>query len=230
MKRIAFIYSCMFIIMFFVGCIPRCNNDYKVYEKKYTSYNEAQKEYTVKYMQVSGIGNKKLEKKINKALRLSVTEWLNEHCEWMERSKISIECQTSKYLSICYMIEWRNPDKDIYVTPCTRIGVTIDMRTGKRLFLDDFIKDMDDLKQKLMSYDYGNEISPPINSDEADNIIYSTLLSEKEYLEERYKTDTHVYNEIISVIGEKPSFYITDNRLIITRDKYEPDDVYIDLQ
>jgi hypothetical protein len=218
----------MFIAMFFNSCTPEYDNDYQVYEKAYTGYDEEQGEYAVKYLQVSGIDNKKLEEKINETLRLSVTEWLNEYCAWMERSKISIECQSAQYFSVCYTIEWKNKNGEDLIGPKTRIGVTVDMSTGERVFLDDLLKDTDSLKQRLENYDYGNEYSPPISTEEADNIIYCASLSEKEYLEEEYKSDPHVYDEIKSVLSSKSSFYLTGNKLIITRDDDEWNNVSID--
>ncbi len=77
---------------------------------------------------------------------------------------------------------------------------------------------------------YGNEISPPINSEEADKIIQHTSISEKEYFEDVYKTDPLVYNFMFTYIRVKPSFYLTDNKLVITRDENEFDDVYIDFK
>lgn len=108
----------------------------------------------------------------------------------------------------------------------TRFGVTVDIQTGRRVFLDDLFKGTADLKQKLVKYDYGNEISPPIDPAETDEIIHESSISEKKYFEENYDADSDVYN----FLQGKSSFYLTDNKLVIIRDENEFDDVYIDLK
>ena len=157
-----------------------------------------------------------------------MTEWINEDCEWLEEFQLDIKYKSSKYLSLCYFNIWKdNRGEDNCMNNFLRICVTIDMQTGERVYLDDLIKDTDNLKQKLMDYDYGNEYSPPINSEE---IIHYASISEKEYYEEIYKTDPLVYDFMESYLYFRPSFYLTDNYLVITRDRYEWDDVYIDLE
>lgn len=207
---------------------PRDENDYKILEKEYNAYNKENKPFKVKYAQISGLANENLENMINETLNSSITEWINIDCEWMEESQLAIKYKTSKYLSICYTIELI--DDKYNLRTYTRIGVTVDMQTGDRVYLNDLIEDTTNLKQRLVSYSYGNEVSPPINSEEADKIIHYTSISEKEYLEEIYKTDPLVYDFMYTYIGVKPSFYLTDNKLVITRDENEFDDVYIDFK
>lgn len=112
----------------------------------------------------------------------------------------------------------------------TRMGVTVDIQTGDRVYLNDLINDTDGLKQKLEKYDYGNEFSPPINSEEADKILHEASISESKYLEEIYQNDPYAYDEIKDEIGSKTSFYLTDNKLVITRNEYDLNDVYIDFE
>ncbi len=101
-------------------------------------------------------------------------------------------------------------------------------QSGERVYLDDFVKDIKSLKLKLQDYSYDNELSPPIDSEEADNIIHYASISEKGYLNEIYKTDPLVYNYVLSYIGKKPSFYLAEDKLVIMRNEYDLNDVYID--
>lgn len=64
------------------------------------------------------------------------------------------------------------------------MGVTVDMQTGDRVYLVDLVEHIESLKQKLENYDYENEVSPPIDSKEADQIIRHASISENEYFEE----------------------------------------------
>lgn len=41
-------------------------------------------------------------------------------------------------------------------------------QSGERVYLDDFVKDIKSLKLKLQDYSYDNELSPPIDSEEAE--------------------------------------------------------------
>lgn len=245
MKKAILIYFCIVLTMLFTGCRSgNINNektddflesklnvaDYNVVMKDYISYNEKNNPYTVKYAQISGIGNEKLENRINQTLKSAITEWLNKNCEWMEKSQITIKRKNSQYLSLCYMIEWKNSQCEDFMSTYTRIGVTVDIQTGDRVYLNDLIKDTDGLKQKLEKYDYGNEFSPPIDFEEADEIIHEASISESKYLEEISHNDPYAYDEIKDEIGSKTSFYLTDNKLVITRNEYDLNDVYIDFK
>lgn len=199
-------------------------SDYEIYEKEYTDYNNEKQPFIVKYPQISGLDNKDLEDKINQTLKESITEWINENCDWVEMSEIVVKYKTSQYLSLCYVVEWANSPKNGFM----RIGITVDMKTGDRVYLNDLIKDTDSLKQTLVKYNYEGEFSPPIESEEADSIIHYTSISETGYLEEQYEEDTYVYDFISSYLTSKPSFYLTDDKLVITRDENEMDDVIID--
>jgi hypothetical protein len=232
MKRAILLFLIVAITMMFVGCSSnnindnKRVNDYGIYEKEYTAYNNEKQPFIVKYAQISGLGNESLENKTNQTLKESITAWINETCEWMERSEIVVKYKTPKYLSLCYVIEWNNSQKNGYM----RIGITVDMQTGDRVYLNDLIKNTTNLKQKLVSYSYGTEFSPPIDSEEADKIIHSASISETKYLEEIFKDDPYAYNHINSYFTAKSSFYLTDNKLVITRDKYELNDINIDFK
>jgi hypothetical protein len=238
------IYFVVVMTMLFVGCksgsvIENQTNkpveskidivtDYKVNVKEYTLYNKKNKPFIVKYAQISGVGNESLESRINQTLKSSITEWINKDCDWLDESQIAVKYKDLDYLSLCYTIELKDDRGETNMSTYTRIGVTVDMRTGDRVFLDDLFKNTDSLKKELEKYNYGNEISPPINSDDANKILHDASISEKQYFEEIYKTDPHVYDFMLSYLRAKSSFYLTDKQLVITRDENEFDDVYFD--
>lgn len=202
--------------------------EYEVSIEEYTAYAETDKPFKVKYAQISGLNDENLESRINQTLKSCIIEWINEECYWLEWYQVSSIYKTPEYLSICFFIKWDYPPGENIMKEETRVGVTIDMQTGERVFLDDLVADIDSLKQKLVDYYYGTEFSPSISAKEADKIIHCASISEKEYFEELYKTDPHLYINLISVFSSKPSFYLKDNKLVITRDRYELNDVYLD--
>ncbi len=101
------------------------------------------------------------------------------------------------------------------------------MQTGKRVYLDDIIDDMDDLKQYLVEYD---GLASSIDEKEADEIIRYSSMSEKEYIEEKFKTYPNVYQYIKSSLMFKPTFYITDDQLVIVRGETYISSVYLDFK
>ncbi|MNC02087.1 hypothetical protein D3C81_538660 [compost metagenome] len=246
MKRAALICFLVIMPMLFAGCNssdandnkvnntegskPSSENDYKVFEKEYTAYDKDNHPFNVKYAQISGVGNESLEHQINQNLKLSMTEWINKDCEWAEKFQVDVTYKTSKYLSLRYMIEWKDSQGEDYMSTFIRIGVTIDMQTGERVYLDDLIADTESLKHKLINYNYGNGYSPPIDSEEADEIVHYASIPEMMYLEEIYKTDPLVYEFMLSYLRTKSSFYLTDKQIVITRDDYDLNDVYLDFK
>lgn len=162
MKRIIIIYFFVVMTMLLAGCgsgnvienktnklaESKSNNStsYKVNIKEYIAYNEKDKPFKVKYAQILGIDNKSLENKINQTLKSAITEWLNKSSEWMEKSQITIKCKNSRYISLCYTIEWKNDNGEGFMSTYTRIGVTVDVQTGDRVYLNDLIKNSESLK------------------------------------------------------------------------------------
>ena len=245
MKKVILIYFFVVMTMLFTGCksgniidvqtneeIQNKANyitDYKVNIKEDIAYNENGEPFKVKYAQISDSGNEILENQINKTLKSSITDWINKDCDWMEKCIIKIEHKDCKYISLSYTREEKSPRGEDFMSTFMRFGITVDMQTGKRVFLDDLFKGTSSLKQKLEQYIYKGETSPSIDSDYADKIIYQTSISEKKYFEEKYKTDSYEYKYLYSYLRFKSSFYLTDKQLVITIDENEYDDLYFDL-
>jgi len=189
-------------------------NDYEVHEAEYVFDEGGESEYKVTYAQISGINDKDIEADINQALKLAVTEWLKEDTTWMEKCEYVVTCHTQRYLSLLYTHKSIGGNPKSQRTYITRFGITVDMQTGKRVFLDELM-DAVSLKEKLMEYEYSNDIGAPITAKDANKIIQGASLSEMEYFVLEY------HNDPLFLIGSslhyKPSFYFTDNQIVILR-------------
>jgi len=133
-KYILFIISLITIgILTIIGInIPKNNCGYQVYESQYTLDNG----YSFANIQVRGMKDKNLEKKINESLNscfyiLSDT-WFGEGKTKAE--KLLIHCQTDKYLSVEYIWDYITADY-LYWHLC----VTVDVQSGELICLDDLI-------------------------------------------------------------------------------------------
>ena len=203
---------------------------YKVNIKEFVLYNPKGKLFKVKYAHISGLIDEKKENQINQVLKTTMTDWINKNCEWAKKFTVDVTYKSSRYLSLCYSTEWKNPNGEDLMSTFTRIGITVNMLTGERMYLDDFIKDSDSLKQTLEKYNYGNDFSPPIDNEEANKIVHVTSMSEKDYLEKIFKTfDPDIYEDMSSYSNLMPSFYLSNNQIVITRDEYKMDDIYINM-
>ena len=203
---------------------------YEVFEKEYTAYDDNNNPFSVIYAQISGLGDESLQFQINQVLKSSITEWINEDCKWVSEMVMEVEYKTDKYLSLCYTYEILDPRGEDFISTFVRIGLTIDMQTGERIYLKDLVSDTEKLKQILTNYSYNSEFSPPISSEEADEILNYASITEKTYFEQLFETNPYVYEYTVTYLRIKPSFYIRDNEIIITRNEYDLNDVYIDYE
>ena len=112
--------------------IPKNNCGYQVYESQYTLDNG----YTFANIQVRGMKDKNLEKKINESLNscfyILSDAWFGEGKTKAE--KLLIHCQTDKYLSVEYIWDYITADY-LYWHLC----VTVDVQSGELICLDDLI-------------------------------------------------------------------------------------------
>jgi len=100
--------------------------------------------------------------------------------------------------------------------------MTIDMKTGKRIYLDDIMKLESHI---LLSYDYGvnSEFVVPINERECERILKEANESEKEYLLE--KNDDNFVS--ISHLYGKATFYLKEGCVVIIRNYFSNADIFI---
>lgn len=111
---------------------PNNNCGYQVYESQYTLDNR----YSFPNIQVCGMKDKNLEKKINESLNscfyIFSDTWFGEGKTKTE--KLLIHCQTDKYLSVEYIWDYITVDY-LYWHLC----VTVDVQSGELICLDDLI-------------------------------------------------------------------------------------------
>ena len=111
---------------------PNNNCGYQVYESQYTLDNG----YRFTNIQVRGMKDKNLEKKINESLNscfyILSDAWFGEGKTKAE--KLLIHCQTDKYLSVEYIWDYITADY-LYWHLC----VTVDVQSGELICLDDLI-------------------------------------------------------------------------------------------
>lgn len=133
-KYILFIISLVTIgILTIIGInIPKNNCGYQVYESQYTLDNG----YSFANIQVRGMKDKNLEKKINESLNscfyILSDAWFGKGKTKAE--KLLIHCQTDKYLSVEYIWDYITADY-LYWHLC----VTVDVQSGELICLDDLI-------------------------------------------------------------------------------------------
>lgn len=197
--------------------------DYSVYQLNTLLPYNYETEYSVKYLQIRGLASEEQERKINAILKDSILEWLNQDSIWISRCQIDILYQSPEYLSVCY----RLADNDSEIeSPRICICITIDIKAQKRIYLSDIV-DCNYLESYLMEYRYENEFSPPISFLEAQNIIRYASMSEYEYIQEMVTQDELVLNFTKTYLSCKPSFYLTENSVVIIRDEYDLNNIMI---
>lgn len=190
---------------------------YQVYSNTYDYGVDGEINYSVPYFQIFGLNNPGLEDKINEVLLKAAIEWLRDNCLWASDSKLQITSQTEDYFSYIYMIDMND---HIFGTYC--YGVTIDLKTGVRLSLDDFLTIDDTFMEQVAAYDYNDEFIFPLSVEESKTMIESALMTELEYLEENGSDVEYV----MGPLKYKSSFYIKPGDLIIIRDTYDMGDIY----
>ncbi len=238
MRKYVF-FSLIFIIMLSTGCISEDVESYNIDEKEFLFNRYDGKEIRLKYIQVSGLSNVELETRINEMLKAELTQWINLKSEWYERDPArhewferfqpEVKLKSPRYLSVCYTARWEHDNGSDYMGESVRVGITIDILEGRRVYLKDLFEDESVLKRELENYEYNSEFTAPIDSDEADKIIYEASLSMADYLDELSQTDPLAYEEIMFDLfwQPKPSFYLLEDTVVVTRSKYEISDAYL---
>lgn len=198
--------------------------NYSVYLSDTLLPYSSEAEYRVQYLQIKGLASEEQERKINAILKDSILEWLNQDSMWISKCQIQIPHQSPEYLSICY----RSADNDSELErPRICICITIDITAQRRIYLSDLV-DRNYLESYLMGYEYETEFSPPISLPEAQNIIRYASMSESEYMQEMAAQDELAPSFTKSYLSCKPSFYLTENSIVIIRDEYDLNNITIE--
>lgn len=202
--------------------------DYEVYEKLLTITDNGGESFDIPYFQVQNMDDITLENKINEILKNSIKSWVTEECRWFEAFQPEVKLKSSEYLSICYTAEWENPNGDGFENTVSRVCVTVDIREGKRVYLNDFFDSDSTIRKVLEKYSYDSEFATPIDLEEADRIIDEASMSVEDYFYNISNSDPLVYDFMKSYISKKSSFYLQENKLVITRNENERDDIFLD--
>ncbi len=239
MRKYVF-FSLIFIIMLSTGCISEDVESYNIDEKEFLFNRYDGKEIRLKYIQVSGLSNVEAETRINEMLKTELIQWVNLKSEsyeeenplaneWFEKFQPEVKLKSPRYLSVCYTARWEHKNGSDYMGESVRVGITIDILEGRRVYLKDLFEDESVLKRELENYEYNSEFTAPIDSDEADKIIYEASLSMADYLDKLSQTDPLAYEEIkyYLIWQPKSSFYLFEDTVVVTRNEYEISDVYL---
>jgi hypothetical protein len=212
----------------------------KVYDIEDADYNvqvmshvfgEGKKDsYSVKYAKITGLNDKKVERQINRTLRMAATEGLSEDIGWAANCDLYIRHRSAQYLSLLYWAKW-----EVSKAGDTRFGITVDMKTGERIFLKNWVANRATLKEHLLNYKYpasSGDFPSPLYEKEINELLCLTSISEEEY----YHVDEELFYSLNKDekherhnFCEKPTFFLTEEQLVITRDGWVFNDIYIDL-
>lgn len=224
-----YIFSALLIVMLILSacsmhepCSSAVEDNYIISEK--TGDNG------IPILYVSNMKNSTIERKINIVLSDSMYELVKDVTdEWL--SKIDLITVSAKYkgtdfLSILY--ELHNKDvNDDYRVGYGRMGITISIQTGERVFLDEFVNDIDELYSAMSSYVSPiTEAFPPVTYDQAEKVYYSNSVSELEYIHSEWNYPW-ASGEALSIALGKPCFYLFEGNIVIVRDAFDLHDVVI---
>jgi hypothetical protein len=204
---------------------------YEVTENKSIIIDGSGQKYHVPYLQVTGIEDKGVEEKVNACL-YSVIELFNSGSGDYSALKdivLSVRLQSDDYLSLLY--ECPLDQSTTVENGSIRIGLTINMATGERVFLDDlFSQRTKTLYEMISMYGSQSEFSPPITQADAISITEKASQSEYDYMSMILIDDPLACNFMLTYLRTKPTFFMTGTSVCIIRDPYEMDDIYLDFQ
>ena len=201
--------------------------NYNIIEEEKIFTTSTGGKYTFPYIQVSGLQNTSLENKINQNLMdvVKICESNTDECEVIQDIGISIKTKDSKYLSVLYNLALDVEEDERVKNGSIRIGLTISMKSGERVFLDNlFASD-----KAYSEYQNSNRefpmFSSPLSSDEFESIFELASISETEYINRVRMEDDLVNQFLLSYLRVKPTFYIDSDSVTITASSYYMDDI-----
>ncbi len=185
----------------------RGGTQYRLYEDSFLYEN-----YQIPCIQIRGVGDEVREYKINEQLSAPLQNLLEavpdeqrDRCgmKFSEEMSLYVAYQTEEYLSVVYSVQYGDFSKTS--GGIAHIGITIDMKTGERVMLDDLF-DLDGLIGWICLYSGGDETSL------RDDIIKGSVLSEAEYVE-LYKDDNTFL--MTDCVDRRDSFYLYQGMIVI---------------
>ena len=205
------------------------NNSYKIGFAANTPLDEGKFKVLCPYIEFEE-ENSSLEEKINDNLRQASTSWVNKR--FIKESKntyyLEVFCHTSRFLSVGQSYETDNFITNDYIT--------IDLVTGRRIFLKDIITDEKKLAQvlhegKIMTT---SRNAFTLDQDEADAAVRQWLreakLSKIEKIlqqcsleQKKFRLLTDKKNKkksSLPFVHERPNFYLQNDGLVIEKGEW----------
>lgn len=179
---------------------------------------------------VSNMKNSTIERKINMVLSDSIYELVKDATdEWLSKIDlitVSVKYKGTDFLSILYELHNRDVNDD-YRVGYGRMGITISIQTGERVFLNEFVNDVDELYSAMSCYASPiTEAFPPVTYDQAEEVFYSNSVSELDYIHSEWNYPW-ASGEALSIALGKPCFYLFEGNIVIVRDAFDLHDVVI---
>lgn len=229
MKHKIFYIMLLVLCILCTACAANRPLTYELEEKSQVFVIE-DTEFSIPYVQITKCTDKKLQKKVNDFLITIVPDIVaKDQRKWIGFNDYSIEItnQTSEYLSLLYDLDL---DDGGYFNKFGngRIGITIDMKTGERVFLDHFFESAEQLYEAMKkSEPEESEFFVPVWMEDANKVFSAASLSELEYLKQKAEEYPKIYHNLIGTLGHKPTFYLTPTEIVVVRDTYDWNDVLI---
>ena len=218
------------------------SNNYSIYYHKANIDGNGKNEPAVEawdgnyaYVQIRS-DNPVLEEKANEVLYESQVSWVYGAAENPEQEIPQIRCHSGRYLSILMELHYFSPKRVWSFTE----GVTIDMITGERVFLndiidvnDDFIADLKKYKGILWTSGEGREWKIPFTEDSEGFQKWLSEMPDEKLLamlnDCSKEIEEYNYDESIGELLGKGTFFLENGTLVLIFKTYSGDESRIAL-
>jgi len=224
----------LLLIAFCIICTACSGNKPLKYEteEKVQTIEAKSTKHIVPYIQIKNCTDAELQEKVNAILISAVADaFAKDQREWagISNMTVSVTCQTEEYLSVLHEIDLDN-GSEFNKFGDGRIGITIDMKTGERIFLDHFIENEEQLYEAMKtSAPTDSDFFVPVDMETAEKVFAAASMNELEYLEKKEAEGYPAYANVVESLAFKPSFYLTPMELVVVRDTYYLNDTFIPL-
>lgn len=189
-----------------------------------------EKEIYIPHIKFSDKNRAELENRINETIYNTATDWMDYKFIKMNTKQVGTEitCHNNKYISISlsyYLKADRGKVLNNYIV--------VDITSGKRLFLKDFVSSENQLISKMKKGKgiYTDTNAFTLENAEADNQLKSLLLEEPEEdlrqmliqcsMEEKNFPVIYEIEQTLPTLFEKSGFYIEGDSIVIDYGKYD---------
>lgn len=189
-----------------------------------------EKEICIPHIKFSDENREELENRINETIYNTATDWMDYKFIKMNTKQIETEitCHDDKYISISLSYYLKANKSKILNN-----YIVVDITSGKRLFLKDFVSDENQLISKMKKGKgiYADTHAFTLEKDEANNQLKSLLLEEPEEdlrqmliqcsMEEKNFPIIYEIEQTLPTLFEKSGFYIEGDSIVIDYGKYD---------